>query len=116
MGKTMRTIALLVLSVCLTQAAPLPRLRVSQNGHFFVKENGSPFFYLGDTSWSLFHLTREDVDLYLKDRAAKKFTVIQAIVAHYGGWRSPTLTDRPSSSTTIPSSPTKSTSSTWITP
>ena len=89
MGKTIRTIALLVLSVCLTQAAPLPRLRVSQNGHFFVKENGSPFFYLGDTSWSLFHLTREDVDLYLKDRAAKKFTVIQAIVAHYGGLEKP---------------------------
>ena len=82
-------ILLLALSACLAQAAPLSQLRVSENGRFFVKEDGSPFFYLGDTSWSLFHLTREDVDLYLKDRAAKKFTVIQAIVAHYGGLEKP---------------------------
>ena len=85
----MRAFVLLALTASLAQAAPLPRLRVSQDGHFFVKEDGSPFFYLGDTSWSLFHLTREDVDLYLKDRAAKKFTVIQAIVAHYGGLEKP---------------------------
>jgi hypothetical protein len=33
---------------------------------------------LGDTAWELFHrLTREEADLYLKDRAAKGFTVIQ---------------------------------------
>ena len=30
-------------------------------------------------------MTRENIDLYMKDREAKKFTVIQAIVAHYGG-------------------------------
>ncbi|MGB7719054.1 MAG: glycoside hydrolase family 140 protein [Bryobacteraceae bacterium] len=67
------------------QAAPLPRLRVSQNGRFFVKADGSPFFYMGDTEWGLFHLTREDAELYLKDRAAKKFTVIQAIATFWGG-------------------------------
>jgi hypothetical protein len=66
-------------------AQQLQRLRVSQNGRYFVKGDGSPFFYLGDTAWGLFHFTREDVDLYLADRAAKKFTVIQAIVAHWGG-------------------------------
>jgi hypothetical protein len=65
----------------------LPKLRVwDEAGHpcrgrYLVTERGEPFFYLGDTAWELFHrLTREEADLYLKDRAAKGFTVIQAVV------------------------------------
>ena len=34
--ETMRTIALLALSASLAQAAVLPRLRVSENGRFFI--------------------------------------------------------------------------------
>ena len=71
--------ALLALGAFSAQAAPLARLRVSENGRFFVKADGSPFFWMGDTEWALFHLTREDAELYLKDRVAKRFTVIQAI-------------------------------------
>jgi hypothetical protein len=57
------------------------RLQVSANKRFLVKEDGSPFFYLGDTAWELFHkLNREDADLYLQNRAAKGFTVIQAVL------------------------------------
>jgi hypothetical protein len=67
----------------------LPNIRVSDNGRFLVQTNGTPFFYLADTVWGLFHLTREDADLVLKDRAAKHFTVIQAIVAHWGGLGTP---------------------------
>ncbi len=70
-------------------AQKLPGVRVSENGRFLVTQDGSPFFYLADTAWGLFHLTREDADLLLKDRAAKRFTVIQAIVAHWGGLGSP---------------------------
>ena len=81
--------AVLALSAFPAQAASLPRLRVSDNGRFFVKADGSPFFYLGDTEWALFHLSREDAELYLKDRAAKKFTVIQAIATFWGGLDGP---------------------------
>jgi hypothetical protein len=77
--------AFLALTAFSAQAAPLPRLRVSGNGRFFVKADGSPFFYLGDTEWDLFGLDREDAELYLKDRAAKKFTVIQAVDTFFGG-------------------------------
>ncbi|MEW6304035.1 MAG: glycoside hydrolase family 140 protein [Verrucomicrobiota bacterium] len=68
-----------------------PRLKVSDNKHFLVKEDGSPFFYLGDTAWELFHrLNREEADLYLKNRAAKGFTVIQAVVlAEFDGLTAP---------------------------
>lgn len=60
---------------------PLPRLKVSDNKRFLVKADGRPFFYLGDTAWELFHrLNREQAEKYLKDRAAKGFTVIQAVV------------------------------------
>src|ERR687894_371368 len=55
-------------------------LKVSENGRFLVHEDGSPFFYLGDTAWELFHrLDREEADRYLADRAGKRFTVIQAV-------------------------------------
>ncbi len=61
--------------------APLPRLKVSENGRFLIKEDGSPFFYLGDTAWELFHrLNREEATEYLRDRSGKGFTVIQAVV------------------------------------
>jgi len=56
-------------------------LQVSPNRRFLVHDDGTPFFYLGDTAWELFHrLTREEADLYLQMRAAQGFTVIQAVV------------------------------------
>src|SRR5688500_17875901 len=57
------------------------RLQISDNRRFVVHADGRPFFYLGDTAWELFHrLTREETALYLRNRAAKQFTVIQALV------------------------------------
>jgi len=57
------------------------KLNVSPNGHYFINQDGKPFFYLGDTCWLLFQrLNHEELDDYLKDRAGKGFTVIQAYV------------------------------------
>jgi hypothetical protein len=54
---------------------------VSSNGRYFTDEKGEPFFYLADTAWTLFkRLNHEDVDVYLKNRVTKGFTVIQAYV------------------------------------
>ena len=62
------------------QAAFSP-LKVSDNERFLVHEDGSPFFYLGDTAWELFHrLNREEADRYLRNRSEKGFTVIQCVV------------------------------------
>ncbi len=56
-------------------------LKVSGNGRYLVREDGRPFFYLGDTGWDLFRrLDREETVLYLTNRAEKGFTVIQAVV------------------------------------
>jgi len=55
-------------------------LRVSENKHFLQHVDGTPFFYLGDTAWELFHrLDREEATLFLKKRASQGFTVIQAV-------------------------------------
>jgi hypothetical protein len=57
------------------------QLQVSSNKRFLQTADGKPFFWLGDTAWELFHrLTREEADTYLKNRALKGFTVIQAVV------------------------------------
>lgn len=56
-------------------------LQVSDNNRFLVHADGTPFFYLGDTAWELFHrLDREEAEKYLENRRAKGFTVIQAVV------------------------------------
>ncbi|MDO8544393.1 MAG: glycoside hydrolase family 140 protein [Opitutaceae bacterium] len=61
--------------------APLPLLRVSENKRFLVKADGTPFFWLADTAWELFHrLSREDAELYLRKRAQQGFNVVQAVV------------------------------------
>ena len=66
-------------------------LRISANRRFLVTADGAPFFWLGDTAWELFHrLDRDEALLYLKNRAAKGFNVIQAVVlAELDGLRTP---------------------------
>lgn len=60
--------------------AAVPKLKVSDNRRFLVTADGKPFFWLGDTAWELFHrLDRGEADRYLRDRAQKGFTVIQAV-------------------------------------
>ena len=74
------SLVLILLAAASAPAAP-PKLRVSDNKRYLVTADGKPFFYLGDTAWELFHrLNREQAEEYLKDRAAKGFTVIQAVV------------------------------------
>lgn len=68
-------------------------LKVSPNGRFLVDADGKPFFWLGDTAWELFHrCDREEVKLYLDNRKAKGFTVIQAVaLAEIDGLRTPNM-------------------------
>src|SRR5690606_7835119 len=63
------------------QPAPqLPPLRVSDNGRYLVHDDGTPFFWLADTAWSIFvNLDRAEVERYLDARAEQGFTVIQAV-------------------------------------
>ncbi len=60
--------------------AATPGLKVSENKRFLVTTDGKPFFYLGDTTWELFHrLNREEATRFLDNRAALKFNVLQSV-------------------------------------
>ncbi|MCB0670218.1 MAG: DUF4038 domain-containing protein, partial [Saprospiraceae bacterium] len=86
----MRTLTLLLFSFSLNVISS-QTLRVSDNHRYLVRSDGTPFFYLGDTAWELFHrLDPEESEKYLRDRADKGFTVIQSVIlAQLGGLTDP---------------------------
>ncbi len=57
-------------------------LKVSGNRRYL--QNGeNPFFWLGDTAWLIFsNLEEQEAYAYLKNRAAKGFNVIQAVLVY----------------------------------
>ena len=58
----------------------MPRLKISDNKRFLVTAEGKPFFWLGDTTWELFHrLNREQAIQLFENRAARKFNVLQSV-------------------------------------
>jgi hypothetical protein len=67
------------------------QLQVAPNGRYLQYADGTPFLYLADTAWELFHrLDAEEAERYLQNRAAKGFTVVQAVVlAERGGLEEP---------------------------
>ncbi|HVT74706.1 MAG TPA: glycoside hydrolase family 140 protein [Lacunisphaera sp.] len=83
---TPRTLLLVALAATtlpgLAAGEPAPRrLRVAADHRHLETTEGHPFFYLGDTAWKLFsRLGLAESRHYLADRAAKGFTVIQAVL------------------------------------
>ena len=71
---------LLFISISLFAAKPWDngKLVVSENHRYLQHENGTPFFWLGDTGWLLpERLDRDGAEFYL-DRCAKSgFNVVQ---------------------------------------
>jgi hypothetical protein len=67
------------------------RLKVSDNQRYLVYQDGTPFFWLGDTAWELFHrLSKSEADQYLQHRAKQGFTVVQAVaLAEIDGLNTP---------------------------
>jgi hypothetical protein len=74
---------ILILGILMVSAKgqELPLLKISENHKHIVTQYNEPFFWLGGTAWELIHrLTKEEIDLYLTDRAQKGFTVIQTVI------------------------------------
>ncbi len=56
-------------------------LKTTNDGRFLKNSDGSPFFYLADTAWELFHrLTLPEIEIYLDTRKAQGFNVVQAVL------------------------------------
>lgn len=55
-------------------------LKISSNSRHLSFNDGSPFFYLGDTAWEIgWKSTSEELINYLEDRKKKGFTAIQFV-------------------------------------
>ena len=69
----------------------MKHLTISRNRRFLSFADGTPFFWLGDTAWELFHRsTIEEAECYLENRRQKGFTVIQAVaLAELDGLNTP---------------------------
>jgi hypothetical protein len=53
-------------------------VKISKNKRYFTDSNNRPFFYQACTGWELLSkLTREETEMYLKNRAEKGFNTIQ---------------------------------------
>ena len=57
----MKSIAVVLLAIFPLLAAPVNDgpLKVSPNHRFLVRADGTPFFWLADTAWELFHRTTQ---------------------------------------------------------
>jgi hypothetical protein len=53
------------------------KLIVSANKHFIIHENGTPFFWIGNTAWEMTHFSkREEVIPYMEHRHKNGYTVV----------------------------------------
>lgn len=83
--------AVLLLAGCRSDTNQNRSLIVADNQRYLTYPDGTPFLWIGDTAWELFHkLDREEATAYLENRAEKGFSVIQAVVlAEMDGLRIP---------------------------
>ena len=59
----------------------MDKLRISEDGRYFVHENGEPFIWLADTAWTVpARLKWDDVHYYMETRKKQGFTVLQMVV------------------------------------
>jgi hypothetical protein len=65
-------------------------IRVSQDGRYFVDQDGAPLFWLGDTQWELFlTFNEQDAASICENRKQKGFSVLQIMILGVGGGTKP---------------------------
>ncbi len=67
-----------------TDLAKHGSIRVSDDDRHFVHQDGTPFFWVGDTAWNGPLLSsKSDWDLYLKERSRQKFNTVQWVTTQW---------------------------------
>jgi hypothetical protein len=87
----MRTKLLLFLCLIGVASYTEAQIKVSENNRFLSNTDGTPFFWLGDTDWEMFHrLTREEATELIDVRSVQGYNVLQAVaLAEFNGIREP---------------------------
>ncbi|MGB3777732.1 MAG: DUF4038 domain-containing protein, partial [Tunicatimonas sp.] len=66
-----------LLTTSTLSVAQLQKLRIADNHRFLVKDDGSPFVWIGETNWFFAKLPPTTIDLVLDRRSAQGFTIMQ---------------------------------------
>lgn len=76
----------LLIILCLWAVVPFASgqvngpIKISDNKRFLAQADDTPFFWMADTAWELFHrTTREEAEMYLSMRAEQGFNVVHAV-------------------------------------
>ena len=64
-----------------TEGSPMQKLEVSDNKRFLVKEDGTPFVWIGDTLWVWQKLTLSEIEEYLLKRKEQGLNIVQVRLA-----------------------------------
>ncbi|HMR82140.1 MAG TPA: glycoside hydrolase family 140 protein [Niabella sp.] len=81
MKKKLVLLVFSIVSIAVFAQSDQKTLKITADGHYLEYEDGTPFFWLGDTGWHLFRsLTREEIIKYLDNRQQKGFNVIQCVI------------------------------------
>ena len=79
---------LIVLSIVLVLVAATiahSEVKVSENGRYFVDQEGNPVFWLGTTQWQLFReYTLEEAEVILESAKSKGFAFVQVMLMGVG--------------------------------
>src|SRR5437879_239564 len=68
-----------------TRSPSSSMLTISENGRYFVRD-GAPFFWMGDTVWSLVNrYTPNEAEYYLERRRQQGFNVVHVMILFDGG-------------------------------
>ena len=94
-------ISLFLVTAAMAQETYIPwengKLQVNRGNRYLQHENGTPFFWLGDTGWYLpARLNRDEAEYYLEQCRQKGYNVVQVMVMNtmpainaYGKWALP---------------------------
>ncbi len=97
MNKKIKTIILLLLSslifsVSAAAEQPVFPIKVSENGRYFIDQNGNPVFWLGTTQWQIFReYTLDEVRTTLEKVKGNGFVFVQAMLMGVGDGTQPNV-------------------------
>ena len=97
MNTMIRNSTLLTLLLCAFASStiaqqPVYPVRVSENGRYFVDQNGTAVFWLGTTQWNIFReYTVEDARTTIENVKGKGFAFIQAMLMGVGDGTKPNV-------------------------
>ncbi len=82
----------LLLGNSIIASPPQYPVKVSENGRYFIDQNGTPFFWLGTTQWQLFlEYNLEDAKTILEKSKDKGFSFVQVMLMGVGDGTKPNV-------------------------